>query len=266
MSLIGIAYVLIGLCAGLLSGLLGLGGGVVIVPSLLLIFSWQQFDSTKIMQLATSTSLAAIVTTSMMTTWVQSKRKTVQWGVLKWLVPGMMLGALLGIVLGQYLPSHWLKALFAFFCLIQAIKMILGKTAVKTHEPHKVATIIPFMLSVIIGMSSGLLGIGGGILVIPLLLWYGLAVPQVSATSAASAFPTALSGAVTAMVVGWHTEGLPAYCLGFVYWPAALVIGLSSLVASPVGVWLVHRLPVEVVKRIFGVILLIVAFTVMPSF
>ncbi|MGE3319724.1 MAG: sulfite exporter TauE/SafE family protein [Candidatus Berkiella sp.] len=256
----------IGLGAGLLSGLLGLGGGVVIVPSLLMIFSWQQFPNAQMMQIATSTSLAVIVTTSIMTTWVQSKRKTVKWHVLKWLVPGMMFGALLGIVVGQYLPSHLLKTTFAFFCIIQAIKMILGQTPTKTHELRKVTIIIPFLLSVIIGMSSGLLGIGGGLLVIPLLLWYGLAVPEVSATSAASAFPTALSGAATAMVVGWHIPELPPQCWGFVYWPAALVIGLSSLVAAPLGVWLVHHLPVLIVKRIFGGILLFVAFTVMPSF
>jgi uncharacterized membrane protein YfcA len=267
MSLVYIYYVLTGLLAGLLSGLLGLGGGVVVVPALLAIFNWQQFPPAHLMQIVTATSLATIFITSLMTTWVQSKRKAVQWNVLKWLIPGMVLGALCGIVIGKFLPSHLLKTTFAFFCLLLGVKMLLGKTAPLVEEAtRKIPKGLPFFLAILIGMSSGLLGIGGGVLVIPFLLWYGLEIPAVSATSAASALPTALSGALTSMAVGWSVVGLPAGSVGFVFWPAALGIGLASLVAAPVGVLLVHRLPVLAVKRIFGGILLIVAWTMMPSF
>ncbi len=268
MSLVYIYYIVTGLLAGLLSGLLGLGGGVVVVPALLAIFSWEQFSHSNVMQIATATSLATIFITSLMTTWVQSKRKAVQWEVLKWLIPGMVVGALCGIVLGKYLPSHILKTAFAFFCLLLGAKMLIDnkKPIIKEAGPRKINKLLPFLLAVFIGMSSGLLGIGGGVLVIPFLIWYGLEIPQVSATSAASALPTALAGAISAMVVGWSVTGLPPGSIGFVYWPAALSIGLSSLVAAPLGVMLVHKLPVVVVKRIFGGILLLMAWTMMPSF
>ena len=269
MSLVYLFYVLTGLLAGLLSGLLGIGGGVVIVPALLALFSWQKFSTVHMMQIATATSLATIFITSVMTTWVQSKRKAVQWGVLKWMIPGMVLGALLGIVIGKYLPSHFLKAAFAFFCLLLGIKMLLNKPKQLTTEestPRKIMKGLPFFLTISIGVCSGLLGIGGGVLVVPFLLWYGLAIPQVSATSAASGLPTSLAGAISAVIVGWHMADLPAHSLGLVYWPAALCIGLASIIAAPIGVLLVHKLPVLAVKRIFGGILLIVAWTMMPSF
>lgn len=266
MSLVYLVYVLVGLFAGLLSGLLGLGGGIVIVPALLAIFSWQQFPSALLMQIATATSLATVFITALMTTWVQSKRKAVQWGVLKWLIPGMVLGALCGIVIGQFLPSHLLKTAFAFFCLLLGVKMLLGKMQPIVEVARKIPKALPFFLAILIGICSGLLGIGGGVLVIPFLIWYGLKIPQVSATSAASTLPTALSGALTAIAIGWHLPELPAHSIGLVYWPAALCMGLASLVAAPLGVWLVHRLPVLIVKRIFGGILLLVAWTMMPSF
>nr|AIA12955.1 Sulfite exporter TauE/SafE [uncultured bacterium] len=185
------------------------------------------------------------------------------------MIPGMVLGALLGILIGKYLPSQVLKAAFAFFCLLLGIKMLLRnpkQTAIQEATPRKIMKGLPFFLTLLIGVCSGLLGIGGGVLVVPFLLWYGLAVPQVSATSAASGLPTSLAGAISAMIVGWHMADLPTQSLGLVYWPAALCIGLASLIAAPIGVLLVHKLPVLVVKRIFGGILLIVAWTMMPSF
>lgn len=266
MSLLYLGYVLTGLLAGLLSGLLGLGGGIVIVPALMLLFSWQQFPPEHLMHIATSTSLATIVLTALMTTFMQNKRKAVKWEILKWLIPGMMLGALCGMLIATLIPSHLLKTAFAFFCLLLGIKMIIGRDKTSSNKNRPVSKMLSVSVAVLIGMSSGLLGIGGGVLVIPFLIWYGLDIPQVSATSAASALPTAASGALSAMVVGWHTVGLPAKTVGYVYWPAALCIGAASLVASPVGVLLVHKLPVPIIKRIFGSILLLVAWTMMPSF
>ncbi len=266
MSLLFVAYMLIGVLAGLLSGLLGLGGGVVIVPALLALFSWQHFPQEFLMQMATGTSLATIVITALMTTFIQNKQKAVQWAVLKWLIPGMVLGALLGILIGAHIPGYMLKTGFAFFCLLLGIKMIVGNAKRTTIEKRPIPKGLPFFVAVLIGVSSGLLGIGGGVLVIPFLMWYGLDLPSVSATSAASTLPTAASGAVSAMVVGWHMAGLPANTVGYVYWPAALAIGIASIVTAPFGVWLVHRLPVSIIKRIFGSILLVVAWTMMPSF
>ncbi len=267
MSIFFLGYLLIGLCAGLLSGLLGLGGGVVIVPALLALFSQLQFPAEHLMHIVTATSLATIAITASMTTWLQNKRKAVQWSVLKWLIPGMVSGACVGVVIANALPGHLLKTAFAFFCLLQGGRMLISNSQLSESTTKQRLSVLPaFLMATGIGVCAGLLGIGGGVLVIPFLLWYGLEMPAVSATSAACALPTALAGALSAMVVGWHIPGLPMESVGYVYWPAALGIGLASLVAAPFGVWLVHRLPVRLVKRFFGGILLIVAWTMMPSF
>jgi len=128
--------------------------------------------------------------------------------------------------------------------------MLLGRTELIAKPERKIPLVLAFLFAWLIGICAGLLGIGGGVLVIPFLLWCGLEMPAVSATSAASTLPTATSGALSSMVVGWHISGLPSESLGYVYWPAALCIGLASLIAAPIGVLLVHRLPVLLVKRI----------------
>lgn len=253
-------YMIIGLLTGILSGLLGLGGGILIVPALAWLFSWQNFPSDLSMHMATSTSLAIVMLTTAVTTWSQQKRKAVAWEFLRYLVPGMVLGAIIGTSWGQYLSSQSLRYAFAAFCFILSIKLIL------THEPSlAVKPIITskawlFFAGVVAGVLAGLLGIGGGAILIPILMWFGLSMPVVSGTAAACTFPTAVTGTILSIVVGLHISGLPAYSLGYIYLPAVLILGIGSMIAVPVGVALAHRLPEKIVKRIFGVILMLIAW------
>jgi uncharacterized membrane protein YfcA len=109
-----------------------------------------------------------------------------------------------------------------------------------------------------------MLGIGGGVILVPVFIWLGLTMTQASATSAACAFASAVSGAIMAVIAGWHIPALPSLTWGFVHWEVALVVGVASLAGAPIGVYFAHNLPVPVIKRIFGGILLLIAARMLP--
>lgn len=260
MTLLIIAYLAIGLLAGILSGLLGLGGGVVIVPALVAIFTWQKFPSDISMHMAAGTSLAVVMLTTASATWSQHKRKAVAWNYLKYLIPGMVIGAIIGVYLGERLSSQALRYAFAIFCVVLAYRLIFAKVKPLNAELRLYSKWALLTIALFAGVLAGLLGIGGGAIVIPLLMWLGLSMPMVSGTSAACAFPTAVTGSIFSMIVGLHYYGLPDYSTGFIYWPAAIILGVGSMIAAPAGVALAHRLPEKTVKRIFALILVLIAW------
>lgn len=258
-------YLLVGICAGVLSGLLGLGGGLIFVPALTFAFTSQGLSEQHIMHLATATSLATMILTTLMATWSHHKRGGVQWSLIKLLIPGLMGGAWLGVWIADQLTTQGLRYAFAFFALILGVKMILGANKENVSAVQASHAMVLLLCATGIGILAGILGLGGGIMLVPLLLWAGLPMPKASATSAACAFPTALTGTLTAVIVGWHTPGLPTMTWGYVYWPVALILGVASLLGAPLGVYLAYRLSVRVIKRIFGGILLLIALRMLPS-
>lgn len=243
-----VAYLLVGMMTGVLSGLLGLGGGIIMVPALTFIFTWQHFPQAHLMHLATGTSLAAMIMTTAMATWSHHQRGGVQWSLLKYFLPGTVLGALLGVWMAKQFSTQKLSWLFACFVALLSLKFIFASHQKVLVARRDLNAAILFLAAFGIGILAGLLGLGGGVLLIPLFLWLGLTMSQTSATSAACAFPTSIAGALSAMA------------LGFVVWPVALILGLASLCGAPLGVRLAHRLPVEVIKRLFGGILLLIAW------
>ncbi len=254
-----IAYLIVGFLTGVLSGLLGIGGGVIMVPALVFVYTGHAYGGDYLMQLATGTSLAAMVITTLMTTWANQKHGTIRWRMLSSLIPGTVLGALLGVWVAKEIHTQVLQIFFAVFAILLGLKLLIGK---KEHTPKKATSLHPFIIFILgigIGILSGLLGVGGGILLIPLLLWLGLSMKQASATSAGCAIMTAASGAIMAVIAGWHIPGLPEQSLGFVYWPVSLILGIASMFGAPLGVKLAHRLPVHVVKRVFGAVLWAIA-------
>ncbi len=262
-----LAYIIIGILTGIMSGLLGIGGGVIMVPALVAIFTWQALPQdlspgTRLIydiQLVTGTSLAAIVMTTLMAAWSHQKRGSVQWSLLKTFIPGTVVGALIGVWLAKQISTHQLQVFFAFFAIALGLRLIWGankKERVAKSPPHPMLLLF---FATLVGMLSGMLGLGGGVLLVPIFLWVGITMIQASATSAACAFPTAISGTIMAVITGWHEPGLPALSWGFVYWPAALILGLASLLGAPMGVVLANRLPVAMIKRIFGVVLMLIA-------
>lgn len=253
-----LSYILLGLITGIFSGLLGLGGGVIIVPALVAMFTWQGMTQ-NIMHLAIGTSLAVMVWTTLMTAWSHNKRGAVNWLLLRWLLPGTILGAAIGVTIARSLSSQGLRHAFAVFTLLLGLKMILGANGQEKKE-RSLNRVWLFLLALVAGILSGILGLGGGVILIPLLLWLGQPMVRASATSAACSFPTALTGALGAVITGWHMAGLPSMSWGYVYWPVAVMLGIASLFGAPIGVRLAHRLPVPTIKRIFGAMLFMVAW------
>ena len=200
---------------------------------------------------------------SLVTTVLQHRRKAVKWFLLKWIIPGTMLGSFLGFWIAKQLTTETLQLIFAFFCVLLGIKLII-KPSTFFKKVETISGPILFILSIIVGIAAGLLGLGGGILLMPLLLFYGLSMVQVSATTAACIFPTAASGALAAMWLGSHLTNLPPYTTGFIYWPAVFLLGIGSLLSVPLGVRFSHQIPENHLKRGFGLILFIVAWRMLP--
>ena len=264
MMLIGI-YIAVGLCSGLVAGLIGLGGGIVIVPALTAVLTWQHFPTQHLMQVVTGTSLAAIFITMLISIWHQHRRGAIAWKLLKWFIPSMVLGAFNGVWLAKEISTANLKVAFAAFCVIIGLWMLIRAGKPPSEPRFKgLARPLVILLGLGAGTVAGMLGVGGGVMLIPIFLSLGLTMPQSSASAVACAAPTALTGWITAMVLGWGVVQEP-YLLGFIHWPAALAIGLASTVSAPFGVYLCHKLPVPVIKRVFGGILLIIAWQMLPS-
>ena len=251
-----LSYLALGAVGGILAGLMGIGGGIVIVPALYFLFAWQDFPAEHLMQLAVATSLATIIFTAIASTRAHHQRGAVDWPAVFGMGPGIVLGAVAGGLLARSVSSEWLRVLFGVFEIAVALQIGLGaKPAASRVLPGRVGKLIA---GAMIGSLSALLGIGGGTLTVPFLLWCNVTIHRAVATSAACGLPIALTGALTMMASGWGLSGLPDYSLGYVYWPAAVAIVVASFLAAPLGARLAHALPVMTLKRVIAVLLAIV--------
>jgi len=248
-----LAYLLVGALAGIIGGLLGLGGGLVIVPALLYLFIRQGLPAEILMHLAVATSLATIVFTSISSTFTHHRHGAVLWSQVKLFVPGIILGGLLGAIIADHLASNSLRVAFGVFEILVAVQIGFDiKASAHRELPARGGM---FLAGSGIGTLSTLLGIGGGTLTVPFLLWCNVNIRNAIATSSASGLPVALVGTIAMMITGWDSENLPAGTTGYVYWPAATVILIASVLFAPLGARLTHTLPVKSLKRIFAVVL-----------
>lgn len=250
-------YLLCGSLVGILAGLLGVGGGLIIVPLLAAIFNSQGMSPDIIMHLALGTSLASIMATSLSSVYSHHQHRAVIWPMAFRLSPGVLLGAWSGGLLAGYLSGEILKPLFAVFELLVAAYMLWGG---RTRSQGNTASWLDYGLGGgLIGMISSLVGIGGGTMTVPWLMWYGSSIHRAIATSAAVGFPIALAGSFSYLLSGWAQPLLPDYALGYIYLPALLGISLSSILFAPLGAKWAHNLPVKQLKKIFAVLLILLA-------
>jgi uncharacterized membrane protein YfcA len=251
-------FIGIGAFAGLAAGLLGIGGGLIVVPALVWMFHQLGFEPATITHLALGTSLATIVFTAASSALSHHRRGAVRWHLFARYAPGVVAGALLGAALADTLSSDVLRRILGGFEFLIALRLILARH-VAPHERPLPAGWALGATGAGVGTLAALAGIGGGILNMPYFLWCGLRPPQAAATSSATAFPVALAGALGYIVAGWNATALPAHSTGFIYWPAVAGIAVASVSFAPVGAHLAHRLPGEKLRRGFGVLLLAVA-------
>lgn len=256
-------YALSGFFAGLIGGTVGLSGGVIIVPILHFLFIKQGFPPSLLMQLAVTTSLATIIITSMSATYVHHQKNAVLWTTVYRLVPGLLIGACLGAILADLVSSTVLRIAFGVFEILVAIQIWLDFKP----KPHAV---LPGTVGLLgtgtgIGLLSTLMGIGGGSLTVPFMLWCNVNIRNAVAVSSACGFPIAVAATLALIIAGWNEQDIPAHSLGYLYWPAALIISAVTLFSAPLGARLAHYLPVRTLKRIFAIVLVLVGVRMLMS-
>jgi uncharacterized protein len=250
-----IIYAGVGAFAGLIAGLFGVGGGLVIVPVLVWVFSRLHMLPEHLVHLAIGTSLASIVFTSFSSIYAHHRHNAVQWSLFWRLLPGISGGALIGAQVAHWLPAHSLRNVFGIFELLVAAHLLIGAKPSPLRQ-------LPGMLglslvSSLIGAISALVGIGGGTMTVPFLVWCKVEMRHAIATSAASGLPIATAGAAGFILSGWSMPNLPAWSSGYVYWPAWLGIVSASVLFAPLGAYWAHRLPAVLLKRLFAFFLIL---------
>lgn len=247
-------YLPVGAVAGVMAGLMGIGGGLIVVPALLLLFHLQEFDPDVLAHMAIGTSLAVIAPVALSSLWAHHRRGAVDWQVVGFLAPGLMLGAWSGAWLADQMDTLLLKLLFGLFLLAVAVQMITGRLPRSAVRETTIWQAMP--VGGAVGLISGLVGIGGGTMTVPWLVWRGKPLPRAVATSAACGLPIALAGTLGFIHFGDHQA--IAGVSGYVYWPAAGVIAMLAVITAPLGAQLAHSLPVGLLRRIFALLLVLV--------
>lgn len=257
MLLIISIYLGCGAVVGVLAGLLGIGGGTVIVPMLLVAFPMQNIPPQYFMPMALGTSLASIMFTSISSAWSQHKRGAVRWDIFRNITPGILIGTFFGGIIASHLPTLFLKLFFICFLILIAAKMISKYQPKPTrHMPGTVGTGVA---GAIIGLVSSFVGIGGGSLSVPFMAYCNIPMHTAVGTSAAIGFPIAVAGTLGYVVSGWDIPDLPAYCLGYINLYALFGIAAASIFTAPLGVRLSHSLPTARLKKIFAFFLILIA-------
>jgi len=247
----------VGALSGFLGGLLGIGGGVVIVPSLILLFDWgglfARDDATVV---AVATSLACIVFTSLSAARTQIRADKVEWPIVRRWTAGLVLGSFLAGAVASQLPVAVLRTFIGAFLLFVAFVMLTSwKPAPHRQPPGRV---LSGALGFGGGIVSGIAGIGGGNVIVPTLLYFNTPVHRATATSSTLGVPVASAGALGYVLAGYG-QAPAAAMLGYVYLPVFAALVLAAVVAAPLGVRLAHRLQPQPLRRAFGVLLVLVA-------
>jgi len=251
-----LAYLSTGAVAGLLAGLLGIGGGLVIVPALAILFAGSGFAAANLMHFAVGTSLATIVPTALSSMLAHRRRGSVHWQAVRTLLPGILLGGLGGAWLARQISSPALEMFFGVFEILVAVQLLFGAGP----APHRVLPGVgrQGLAGAVIGCVSALLGIGGGTLTVPWLVWHRIDIRLAVGTAATIGLPIALAGAAGFALGGHQGVWLPGHNTGFIYWPAVAGIVLGSVPLAPAGAWLAHRLQRRVLQCVFALVLLLI--------
>ncbi|WP_295811485.1 sulfite exporter TauE/SafE family protein [uncultured Nitratireductor sp.] len=257
-ALIELAAVAVGagIGGGILAGLLGVGGGIVIVPALYFALTLTGMDPELTMKVAVGTSLATIVFTSLSSGWGHYRREAIDTGLIRLWAPSLLVGVVLGSLAGGHVSGNVLIAVFATVALAVSADMILRKGRADP-EPRDFSKPVWAAFGVFAGGISAMMGIGGGTIGVPLLNFLGYDIRRAVGTSAAIGFIIGLPGAIIYALSGLGNDGLPPFSLGYVNLLAAIVIIPLTMTFSQLGVKLAHAIPRRALRLAFGAFLLI---------
>jgi uncharacterized membrane protein YfcA len=247
------AYLAIGLAVGFLAGLLGIGGGMVMVPMLVFVFTAKGFPGEHMMHLALATALATIAFTSLSSVRAHHRHGGVDWAVARTMAPGIVVGSLAAALIAGFIPTRPLGVFFAGFMFYAAAQMFVEiKPRPGRQLPGKGGL---FAAGAGIGAISSVLAAGGAFLSIPFLAWCNLPLKRAIGTAAANGFPIAVAGTIGYVAQGLRAPDLPQWSLGYVYLPALLLIVAASMPMAPLGARLAHRMPVKRLRVAFALML-----------
>lgn len=252
-----IGYLLLGLFVGLFAGMLGIGGGPMLVPLMVIMFSAQQFPEDRMLHLALGTSLATIVFTSLSSIRAHHKRDAVRWDIFRNAALGLVSGAILGAFLADWLNSRYLAIVFVIFVSYSAVQLMRDSKPKATRQlPGRTGMA---SASGVIGIFSSMVGAGGGVVTIPLMVTCNVPMRNAVGTSPALGLPIALAGAAGYIYSGLGEDYLPPLSLGYVYLPALIGIVAGTFITVPLGAKLAHSMPVSLLKRSLAIILFVLA-------
>ena len=255
-----VSLLVLGACVGFLAGLLGIGGGMIIVPFMAIVLERSGFPTGPTLKIAIGTSLATVMFTALSSVRAHHARGAVRWDVVRTLAPGIVIGSLASAQIVRALDSRLIAAIFAAFIAWSAAGMLRTRSAVRQDGTPRglPGTKGMFVAGALIGVASAFLGAGGGFLTVPFLARRGLTMAQTVACSAACGLPIAAGGSIGYAIAG-RDLGLPGAMIGFIWLPGLVAVAAASVLTAPYGARAAQALPVATMKRIFALLLFCLA-------
>ena len=250
-------FIALGLLTGFLAGMLGIGGGVMLVPFLAWAFTASDFPPRHVLHMAVATSLATILFTSVSSIRAHHLRASVRWDIVRWMASGAAVGTFGGAQVASLISTRGLAIIFALFMGWSGVDMLR-----KARRPQaRIGGPLPPASALLgvgggIGFIASLIGAGGGFLTVPFLGWRGVPIREAVGTSAAVGFGIAVGGLIGYVFAGWHLPGMPAYTLGFIDLPALACCAGASVATAPIGVRAAHTLAPSTLKTVFATLLI----------
>ena len=247
----------LGLVVVLLAGMLGIGGGLIIVPCLsYLLVHFLGVNTDTVMPMAVATSLSTIIFTGLSSALAHHKLGNLDRHIVIWSSIGIAFGAIAGAHVASAISGHTLKNIFAVLVIAVAAQMVFGRRQASSHKAGK-----PALVSVGAGTGcvSALMGIGGGALLVPALVWFQVNVRQAIGCAAFSGLVVALFGTASFILTGSAVDGLPQNSIGYVYWPATLGIVCTSVFTANIGARLGQRMNTVLLKKMLACLLVLVS-------
>lgn len=258
-----LAYLFTGVFSSFLSGLLGIGGGLIVIPSLLFIFSYFHIGSSNIlMHLVIGTSLASAIINLFVSLRSHSQQGNVQWSTFRSMSPGVIAGSLIiAPLIMVILSGNTLQIMFGLFCFISSALMFFPPKKDADRAENLPSKTILTILGVFTGTLSVLLGLAGGVIIGTILNHYHMNMRKVIGTTASIAIVLAISGTISMMILGYHeTDILPKWSTGFIYWPALLCLALPTPFFTPLGAKTAQTMPIHLLKKSFAILIFVVGF------